>query len=101
MKPDDELKKLLLRWEAPAASQELDRRVRESFVRSRGTVVSWKLWGAVAAGVAFAVAAFTSGRSAPVPASGANPRVETRLTRAGFRPIREGAVTVVRAGATR
>ena len=99
MTRDDELKKVLDKWEAPQASAALDERVKASWAKSRPKPVPWKLWGAVAAGLAIAAAQFWP--TGPKPGTGDPARLETRLTASGFRPIPEGSVTVVKAGRKR
>jgi len=98
MTRDDELKKVLDKWETPMPSEKLDQRVSEAWLKSRPKPVSWKLWGAVAAGLVIAAAQFWP--SGPK-RTGDPTRVETRLTASGFRPIPDGAITVVKAGAKR
>jgi hypothetical protein len=93
---DEELRKALLKWEAPLPSAGLDRRVFESCKPARQ--VSWKLWGAVAAGVAVMLGANLFNR-APQGETPDRTHVETRLAAAGFRPMTDGAITVVKAGA--
>lgn len=85
---DEQLRKALAKWEAPVPSARLDRRV---FDTCRPPArVSWKLWGAVAAGVAVML-----GANLFRPAA----HLDTTLGATGFRPIPDGAVTVVKAGA--
>lgn len=96
MMRDDELKKVLNKWEAPGASAGLDARVWESYRQNRRRAANWKLWGAVAAGVV--LVAGLSLRKPAVKVAG-DTRVETRMAGAGFQPMEDGAVTVVRVGA--
>lgn len=98
MMRDEELKRVLEKWETPGPSNRLDARVWESYARNRRRALSWKLWAAVAAGVL--LAAGLSVRKAPVPTPG-GPRFETRLAGAGFQPLEDGAVTVVKTRAKR
>ncbi len=93
---DEELKRALSKWEVPEPSAALDRRVFESCNPVKR--VSWKLWGAIAAGLLTMLAANFFSPDRPGTAGDAS-RLETRLTVTGFRPIPDGAVTVVRAGA--
>jgi len=92
---DDELKRVLHKWEAPEPGESLDRRVFDAWSASRRRPIPWKLWGAVAAGLVIAAAQFWP--SGPKPPAGDPTRVETRLTASGFRPIPDGTVTVVKA----
>jgi hypothetical protein len=82
--PDEELRRVLKLWEAPEPGPHLDERVWKSMPRGR-----WK-WLPVAAGVILAVgiARFWS----------SNPGMETRIEATGFRPIPNGAITIVRTG---
>jgi hypothetical protein len=93
---DEQLREVLKKWEAPQPSAALDRRVFGACKPVKA--ISWKLWGAVAAGVALMVAANFLSPSRPV-VRGEPRQLETRLTATGFRPMPEGAVTVMKAGA--
>lgn len=96
MMRDDELQKVLNKWEAPGPSAKLDARVWEAYVKNRRRSVNWKFWGAVAAGVV--LVAGLSLRKPTVEVAGYI-QVETRMAAAGFQPMEDGAVTVVRVGA--
>lgn len=100
MMRDEELKKVLEKWDAPGPSNHLDSRVWESYTRYRPRTVRWKLWGAVAAGVLLAAGlSIRKPSSAAAPPGG--PRIETKLAGAGFQPLEDGAVTVVKTGVRR
>ena len=98
MMRDDELKKVLDKWETPTPSASLDSRVWQAYTANRKRRMNWKLWGAVAAGVV--LVAGLSMRKAPPRVVG-EAKVESRLTVAGYRPMKDGAVMVVKAGAKR
>jgi hypothetical protein len=84
MGPDEELRRVLKLWEAPEPGAKLDERVWKAKPQRR-----WK-WLPVAAGIILAagMAKFWS----------SSPGMETRIDATGFRPIANGAITVVRTG---
>lgn len=94
----NELKRTLEKWEAPKPSARLDKRVWDSVAQSRHPSISWKIWGALAAGVLLVLATNLFSPAKPK-ATSDRTHVETRLLATGFRPIPEGAVTVVKVGA--
>lgn len=100
MMRDDELKKVLKQWEAPGPSAKLDAKVWEAYVQNQRWSVNWKLWGAVAAGVVLVAGLQWSKPTEPLQMPG-GPRLETRMAGAGFQPLEDGAVTVVKASAKR
>lgn len=90
---DAGLQRLLKRWEAPAPSADLDARVWSSFRQSK-PALRWK-WLPVAAALLLGVgiAGYWSARS--------NTGIQTRMDADGFRPIPNGAITVVKTGANK
>ena len=90
MERDEELQRLLKGWEAPSPSGKLDSRVWSAYRQSKHSW-RWK-WVPVAAALFLAVgiAAFWPTRSGS--------SLETRMDAAGFQPIANGAITVVKAG---
>ena len=95
MMRDEELKRVLDKWETPAPTADLDARVWQAYTENRKRRVNWKLWGAVAAGVVLVVG--ISLRK-PEPRVAGDARVETRFAGAGYQPMEDGAVTVVKVG---
>lgn len=82
IEPDDELRRVLRQWEAPAPSPSLDTRVW----KDRRKTLPWK-WLSVAAAVLL-----STGLAAWWP--------ESKKTDAGgLRPLPDGAITVVKTGA--
>jgi hypothetical protein len=119
---DEELSRLLARWEAPVVPESLDERVLKAYRRQAGTAPPWwaLLLGSsirVPVPVAIALAlllllttafalrpapppptAGTTGGGGPVQAAqGASP-VVTGTSLAGFQPVAEVTATVVREG---
>lgn len=96
MERDEELQKLLRQWESPAPGSKLDERVWNSVRQGKRT---WK-WLPVAAGVilAFGLAKMwlPPNEQSPVGHPGAS--IATTLDATGFRPVSNGAITVVKAG---
>lgn len=89
--PDENLRRLLKRWETPAPSATLDERVWASFRQSK-PASRWK-WYPIAA--ALLLGAGIAGYWTTGPQAG----IQTRMDAEGFRPIPNGAITVVRTGA--
>ncbi len=87
---DEELRKLLRRWEAPEPRRELDARVWNT-VRQRRPVRR-RVWLPVAAGVIL-VAVFAKLWMPNV----RDGNIETRVDAAGFRPVADGLITVLNA----
>ena len=100
MMRDEKLKKVLEKWDTPGPSGRLDARVWETYTQTRRRTVRWKLWGAIAAGVLLAVGFSIRKPFSPVTPPG-GPRIETKLAGAGFQPLEDGAITVVKTGARR
>jgi hypothetical protein len=93
---DDELKKILRRWEAPEPGEGLDARVRDSWRQSSvqgsgrgGGKARW--WMAVAAGVALVVGFAHLQQPVREPV-----RLASATNAHGFRPLPNGAITVVK-----
>jgi hypothetical protein len=91
MERDEELEKLLRRWEAPEPRKELDARVWNTVRRRRP--MRRRVWLPVAAGV---ILVAVSAKLWMPAAHGGN--IETRVDAAGFRPVADGLITVVKAG---
>jgi len=81
IEPDEDLRRLLHQWEAPLPGAGLDARVRASTKRSR----PWK-WLPIAAGLSLAI-----GIAAYWPAA-------KKVDSAGFQPLPNGAITVMKTG---
>jgi hypothetical protein len=88
--PDQELKRLLQHWEAPEPSAALDERIGTAYRQSKAPK-RWR-WLPVAACILLAVGAARYWSAAS--AAG----IETRIDGAGFRPIPDGAITIVQGG---
>jgi hypothetical protein len=84
IEPDEELRRALHLWEAPKPDPSLDARVRKARRRTRG----WK-WLPIAAGFVLA-----AGIAAYWPSA-------RRMDMDGFRPLPNGAITVIRIGEQR
>jgi hypothetical protein len=90
MERDDELRKLLRRWEAPEPGGKLDERVWNTVGRARPA--RRRVWLPIAAGVI--LAAVSAKLWMPAAHSG---NIETRVDATGFRPVADGVITVVNA----
>ncbi len=88
---DEELRKLLRRWEAPGPGKELDARVWNTVRQERPS--RRRVWLPIAAGVI--LVAVSARLWMPSAHSG---NIETRLDAAGFRPVADGIITIVKAG---
>jgi hypothetical protein len=88
MERDEELRKLLRRWEAPEPGKELDARVWNTVRQARRRV-----WLPLAAGVILVAAS----AKLWMPAAHRG-NIETRVDATGFRPVADGIITVVKAG---
>ncbi len=88
---DDELRRLLRRWEAPEPGKELDARVWNTVRQERRG--RWRAWLPIAAGL---ILVAVSAKLWMPAAHSAN--IETRVDAAGFRPVADGMITVVKAG---
>ena len=81
---DDELKRVLDKWETPSARPVLDARVWHSYHEAQRRRSRWKIWGAVAA-----LAVLTIG-VAQWPSA---PPLDDK---ADWQPLPNGAITVVK-----
>ncbi len=88
---DEELRKLLRRWEAPEPGKKLDARVWNTVRHMRP--VRRRVWLPIAAGI---VLVAVSAKLWIPSAHGGN--IETRIDATGFRPVADGMITVVKAG---
>ena len=88
---DEELRKLLRRWEAPEPGKELDARVWNTIRQERPS--RRVVWLPIAAGV---ILVAVSAKLWMPAAQGGN--IETRVDAAGFRPVADGVITVLKAG---
>jgi ferric-dicitrate binding protein FerR (iron transport regulator) len=89
---DEELQKLLQRWEAPLPRRELDERVLRSFRLHRARR-RWK-WMPVAAGILLAAGLAQHW----IPHRKHSVSIETTTSAAGYEPIPDGAITVIEEG---
>ena len=88
---DEELRKLLRQWEAPEPGKELDARVWNTI--RQGRPARRRVWLPIAAGVI--LVAVSAKLWMPAAHSG---NIETRIDAAGFRPVADGNITVMKAG---
>jgi hypothetical protein len=90
---DDDLRRVLKRWEVPAPSAKLDERVWAAYAQAKPSS-RWK-WLPVAAALLLGVgiAGYWSAR----PGAGTQKGMDVD----GFRPIPNGAITVVKTGANK
>lgn len=106
MKEEDRLRSVLREWEAPEPSPGLDARVRAAYRAARRTPWWERIWAfrvsipvpVLAAALLLLAAGFwLQWRSAP-PArpAAASPGYLTRLESAGFQPLPDGEVRVIR-----
>jgi hypothetical protein len=91
MERDEELRKLLRQWEAPEPGRKLDARVWNTVRQARPP--RRRVWLPIAAGVI--LVAVSAKLWMPHAHSG---NIETRVDAAGFRPVADGIITVVKAG---
>jgi hypothetical protein len=100
IEPDERLQKLLREWQAPAPDPRLDARVWKSFRQSAGgqRARHARKWLAIAAGVLL-VAAGSAKWWMAVPAAKLEHRsisLKTTADAAGFTPVSNGTITVVK-----
>jgi hypothetical protein len=93
MDRDDELQRLLHKWEAPPPSARLDERVANSFRNQAGRRAA--RWLPLAAGILLAAGAAMHWHS-PGPIHPATNTLETTTDATGYQPIPDGAITVVK-----
>ena len=91
MERDEELRKLLRRWEAPEPGKGLDARIWNTIRPARSA--RRRMWLPIAAGVI--LVAVSAKLWMPAAHRG---NIETRVDAAGFRPVADGIITVVKAG---
>ena len=99
---DDELKNILRRWESPSPGAKLDARVWNSFRQyAPAPHRKWRTWLPVAAAVVLAVGIahlWPEHRVTPPPIQHQGVSIATTMDATGFRPVSNGAITVVKAG---
>ncbi len=95
---DDELQKVLRKWEAPAPDRRLDERVWKSFRQSAASQRgNWALkWLPVAAGIVLCAGLAKHLMTAPAPSRSHSVRIETTADAAGFIAVPNGTITVVK-----
>jgi hypothetical protein len=108
MNENDRLNSLLREWEAPEPAPALDARVRASYRQAVRPSMWQRLWSArvsipapvfAAALLLIAAGIWLQTRSGPpAPAVPAPQGYVTRLDSAGFQPLPDGAVRVIRSG---
>lgn len=114
MNEQDPLRSLLQEWEAPEPSAALDARVRAAYRAVRRPTFWERLWSirvsipapVLAAAVLLMVAGLWLERRSmppqrPAPAAPAAGGYLTRLEAAGFQPLPDGEIRVIRSGAKR
>jgi hypothetical protein len=95
---DEELQKLLRRWDAPPVSSNLDARISQAV--SRAPRSRWRSF-TIAAGVFLALAGLAAmhlGSRPPRRTQVETRVIETRVDATGFRPVPNGSITVVEKG---
>ncbi len=94
---DDELQKVLRKWEAPVPDPRLDERVWKSVRQSAVSQRGWaRKWLPIAAGVLFCAGLAMHLMTSPGPVRTHSVRVETTADAAGFIAVPNGAITVVK-----
>ena len=114
MNEKDPLRSLLQEWEAPAPPASLDERIRAGFCMSRRAAFWKRLWSfrvsvsipapvLAAAVLLIAAGLWLERRSVPpqrpAPVQPAASGYLTRLETAGFQPLPDGDIRVIRSGA--
>jgi hypothetical protein len=104
VKDQDSLRELLREWEAPEPSAALDTRVRAAYreKRRRGSWWSWRVSIPVpvlaAALLMIAAGWWIERRATPPVRSTAPAGYITRLDAAGFQPLPDGEIRIIRSG---
>lgn len=107
MKEQDPLQSLLKEWEAPEPPPSMDARVRTAYGESRRRPWWARMWTfrvsipvpvLAAALLLIAAGLWIGRRSAPPVRTAAPPGYVTRLESAGFQPLPDGEVRVIRRG---
>jgi hypothetical protein len=95
---DEELAKLLRKWESPAPGPDLDARVWKSF-RQSAVSQRWRWtrkWLPIAAAVLLVAGSAKLWLAAPVGVELHGVTIETTADADGFRPVSNGTITVVK-----